>query len=77
MFQGGFVGIDCEICLESNGKMASVFSFFPEDVNDLQSFPLPSNLTVESGTKLNLIFKQSSDFYGRVTVYQIQFYGNN
>ena len=79
MFQGGFVGIECDILLtedfgQESGRL--VHTIFPEDVNDLQTFALPESISVLSTDKLQLKFRQSSDFYGRVTVYIIHFNGH-
>ena len=52
---------------------------FPEDVNRQQTFDLP---TIE-GTQwahgmgaVKLIFEQSSDFFGRITVYDLTLEGH-
>lgn len=73
MFQGGFVGIECEILY--NDQVLSIF--FPEDINDLQSFTFRDHcpVNIAKNSKLELKFKQSSDFYGRVTIYMIHFDG--
>ena len=78
MFQGGFVGIECDILLLENDQTTEgkiVHSIFPEDVNDLQTFKLPKSVEILTTQKLQLQFKQSSDFYGRVTVYIVHFEG--
>lgn len=80
MFQGGFVGIECDIILtglddqvhESNRVIHTIF---PDDVNNLQKFSLPNPLEIPLAKKLELKFKQSSDFYGRVTLYIVHFEG--
>lgn len=74
MFQGGFVGIECEINLIDD-QVKTIQSIFPEDVNDLQVFKLNQPTLISSTCKLELKFKQSSDFYGRVTVYIIDIIG--
>lgn len=76
MFQGGFVGTECDIVLIDNQDAQQIIhTIFPDDINDLQTFILPKALDVASTDKLQLKFKQSSDFYGRVTVYMIHFGG--
>lgn len=49
---------------------------FPEDVNRAQEFDLIPDETVQRGVEgLKLIFEQSSDFFGRITVYDLQVLG--
>lgn len=76
MFQGGFVGIECDI-LEQEQERETKFiqTIFPEDINDLQSFNIKVPLEISSTSKLELKFNSSSDFYGRVTVYMINLEG--
>ena len=68
-FQGGFCGKECEI--EINGDQ-KVMDFFPEDNNRVQSFSFPE-LKVDV-KKVRVIFKSSSDFYGRITLYSLELY---
>ena len=42
---------------------------YPEDVNRRQSFNLPDCGSI---TQLNLLFNESSDFFGRITIYDLQ-----
>ena len=45
-----------------------------EDNNQRQSFELP--MDSERGVSgLKLIFEESSDFFGRVTIYSLELYG--
>ena len=79
MFQGGFVGIECELHLIENEQVEKgtiIHTIYPEDINDLQSFKLPHPVEILTTQKLQLKFKQSSDFYGRITVYIIHFEGS-
>lgn len=75
MFQGGFVGVECDLILSDYDKVDGeiIHTFFPGDINDLQNFKLPNSVEILSTQKLHLKFKQSSDFYGRVTVYILNF----
>ena len=75
MFQGGFVGIECDIILIENEGKKVVNTIYPEDINDLQTFKLPKPIEISSTHKLQLQFNQSSDFYGRITVYIVHFGG--
>jgi len=45
---------------------------YPEDVNRAQTFDLSITEPVES---IKLIFEESSDFFGRVTVYDLMIEG--
>jgi hypothetical protein len=81
-FQGGFVGTRCAIYFnsEATGKKdwQLLESIYPEDVNRKQSFNLsPSEAgNIEKGaTSLKLVFDQSSDFFGRITLYDLQLEG--
>eukprot|EP00126_Sphaerothecum_destruens_P003601 Sdes_comp17363_c1_seq1m6575 len=85
MFQGGFVGRICEFWLEdpqSGWKLAD--SFYPKDCNSLQSFFLDPNphpsphktySTTDSTTKIRIVFPESTDFFGRITIYKFQLWG--
>lgn len=78
MFQGGFVGVECDLLLIENEHVEegkNICTIYPEDINDLQNFQLPKSVEILTTHKLQLKFKQSSDFYGRVTVYIVHFEG--
>ena len=81
-FQGGFVGTTCtvEVPAQSVGEEKTQWrtwtQIFPEDVNRAQSFDFPAE-GVETGVEsLSLVFEKSSDFFGRITVYDIQIHGS-
>jgi len=87
-FQGGFVGTRCLVKYqraeinagEKGGKPEwhLLTSIYPEDVNRLQKFELTDAeyATIESGIQiLRLEFEDSSDFFGRITVYDLQIEG--
>ncbi|KAH7927263.1 galactose-binding like protein [Leucogyrophana mollusca] len=82
-FQGGFVGTKCSVFVSSapDSPQWSVLSqLYPEDVNRRQTFELPpeSNTLLESGVHcLKLVFEQSSDFFGRVTLYELKVEGRH
>ncbi|CAA7268042.1 unnamed protein product [Cyclocybe aegerita] len=83
-FQGGFVGTRCAICIptdESGKKDWRPFTtIFPEDVNRRQMFELvPSqpDLLTEGVIALKLVFEESSDFFGRITVYDVAVEGSS
>jgi hypothetical protein len=80
-FQGGFVGTRCSIQIASptSGEWVVVTRIFPEDNNRPQSFTMtPESLNpLDSGVeKLKLVFEESSDFFGRITIYDLRIEGD-
>lgn len=66
MFQGGFAGKECElICSLNNAE--TVQDFRPLDNNELQLFKIDA----EEVDKMTIVFKSSTDFYGRITIYHL------
>ncbi len=76
MFQGGFAGRHCWLEASADGGRTyrRSLEFFPEDGNGAQTFPLPEE---ESGDAFRLVFGESSDLFGRVTVYHLQLLGHD
>lgn len=80
-FQGGFVGTQCSLETQagsSEGEKADWQPWthiYPEDVNRKQSFDLPIETVKEGVVGLRIVFEQSSDFFGRITVYDLQLLG--
>jgi len=81
-FQGGFVGTRCSVDVQqiSDSERRPIWTnwttVFPEDVNRLQTFALKPQEVVEQGVQtLRLVFEESSDFFGRITVYNLQLQG--
>lgn len=82
-FQGGFVGRACTLyTLKEEGtkdwqKFAVIYA---EDVNRAQLFdliPMAPDI-LEGGIKgLKLIFEESTDFFGRITVYDLKLDGKH
>jgi len=68
-FQGGFGGKECEVEVEGTTK---VLDFYPEDTNKLQTFYLKEQLNCVK--KLRIAFNSSTDFYGRITLYQLELF---
>lgn len=64
-FQGGFVAREVHLIVDSN----VIEEFEPEDSNDVQTFDL--NQPLEGISKLKLLFPFSTDFYGRIVLYQL------
>ena len=51
---------------------------FPEDVNRVQVFDLRLSEQIISGgaSALKLVFEESSDFFGRITIYDLKVEGS-
>ena len=82
-FQGGFVGTKCSVEAVKPGggqKWEVLTRIYPEDVNRKQSFDLvpASEPDAERQVEgLKFVFEESSDFFGRVTVYDLQLLGTS
>ena len=70
-FQGGF---SCKVCavklLHKDHSEVATTDCYPEDVNSIQYFKL--NFLCDGNpifNKIRLIFKDSTDFFGRITIY--------
>ncbi|OBZ80069.1 Nuclear receptor 2C2-associated protein [Grifola frondosa] len=83
-FQGGFVGTRCSVDVILSGEGADKTQWktftriFPEDVNRKQIFqltPIDPALSQKEIDSLKLVFEESSDFFGRITVYDLQLEG--
>ena len=78
-FQGGFVGSDGIVsCGPSKSAMveACVLEHLHSinDCNDVQTWDLPAHCA--DGIKvLRVTFPRSTDFFGRITIYRLQLYG--
>ncbi|KAJ6520182.1 galactose-binding domain-like protein [Mycena sanguinolenta] len=86
-FQGGFVGTRCAVKVPASTQNSETVNdwqtlvyIFPGDVNNRQEFSLKteSNAAVIAGgvQKLRLEFEESSDFFGRITLYDLKLYGD-
>ncbi|KYQ93149.1 galactose-binding domain-containing protein [Tieghemostelium lacteum] len=73
MFQGGFVGKDCEILFNTaeQKEFQHLQYFYPKDINTLQSFPNNENPQQTGIKELKIIFPTSTDFFGRITIYKL------
>ncbi|XP_072555900.1 nuclear receptor 2C2-associated protein [Paramormyrops kingsleyae] len=72
-FQGGFAGKTCR--LEGSLKdeaFANLTVFYPEDNNNVQSFPIGETPSVQ---RLKIVFENSTDFFGRIIVYSLDVLG--
>ena len=80
-FQGGFAGIKCSVeALRSGGdsEWEEMTRIYPDDVNRMQIFDLiPTHPSMAQWRVdgLKFVFEESSDFFGRVTVYDLQLLG--
>lgn len=80
MFQGGFVGKDCRLealvggAGDAPARFETRLRFYPEDNNRLQVFPLPEPA---AATAFRVVFPDSTDMFGRVTVYQLDLLGGS
>ena len=80
-FQGGFVGTRCSIQAPSpaSGEWEIVTKVFPEDNNRPQKFTLtpdPPGALSGGVEKLKLMFEEGSDFFGRITIYDLRLEGD-
>eukprot|EP00056_Hartaetosiga_gracilis_P007330 m.106857 g.106857 ORF g.106857 m.106857 type:complete len:167 (+) comp12683_c1_seq3:1610-2110(+) len=72
MFQGGFAGKNCivEGKRSKDDEYVELGRFFPEDINYEQTFnDINENNTLCSYLKIT--FADSTDFYGRITIYTL------
>jgi len=74
-FQGGFVGTRCALLDRNDGQV--ITTIFPDDVNRQQVFDIPQDhpKIIEGISSLKLVFEESSDFFGRITVYDLKVEG--
>jgi len=70
MFQGGFAGKTCWIEVPNEDDVyEKLQDIYPEDINKLQKFPLTSPVKTKA---FKVVFADSTDFFGRITVYQMK-----
>jgi hypothetical protein len=87
-FQGGFVGQDAVVAMgDSPGTLAAVCLLGDiDDCNDRQVFDVPAVAEIENnssssssganeGRYLKITFPRSTDFFGRVTIYDLDVLG--
>ena len=55
-----------------NNSLELIETIYPEDINDKQIFQVPEVETIF----LSLLFPSSTDFYGRITIYSLEVFGN-
>jgi len=83
VFQGGFVGTRCSIYTllspESVKGWQHFSNIYPEDVNRRQIFdlePADPDLIASGIRAIKFVFNASSDFFGRITVYDFKLEGS-
>lgn len=76
-FQGGFVGKKCIVVGSTvdapNDYSIDIDTFYPEDINPTQTFNFEATQPLK---RVKIIFEESTDFYGRITVYKLDVIGN-
>ena len=74
MFQGGFAGNTCwiEISRSENDEFEKLQDIYPEDTNKLQTFQIKSDGV--SCKAFKIVFANSTDFFGRITIYQMKLF---
>ena len=81
MFQGGFVGQDAIIEIKDckDGEVGATINMDEikriEDSNELQQWDIPESLCCK-GKFIKISFPTSTDFYGRVTIYRLEMWGD-
>jgi len=75
-FQGGFVGTRCVVSAPDGEDGEAITTIFPENFNRQQVFDIPPHPKMAEGiSSLKLVFEESSDFFGRITVYELKVEG--
>ncbi|CAG5132213.1 unnamed protein product [Candidula unifasciata] len=75
-FHGGFVGKNCWLESSQAGSkdLTKFHSFYPQDINQTQVFSLPEVVPLSS---LKIVFDDSTDFFGRITIYKLDILGKD
>ncbi|KAH7335330.1 hypothetical protein B0J17DRAFT_669658 [Rhizoctonia solani] len=86
-FQGGFVGTRCTVYgilphedehAEDRSKWKPIVQIYPEDINRRQTFdltPSTNQIDLSKGIlRLKVVFEESSDFFGRITLYNLELF---
>lgn len=72
-FQGGFVGKECSVEGGLSSSSLTPFGeFYPDDCNALQIFPINSTKWMKV---LKIMFASSTDFFGRIVIYELDVLG--
>ncbi|XP_053962155.1 nuclear receptor 2C2-associated protein isoform X1 [Anastrepha ludens] len=74
-FQGGFVAKPLSVNIQRmDGELIVEETFYPEDVNSPQTFPLKLPVSNKEAAKIKFLFPSSTDFFGRIILYKIEIY---
>lgn len=75
-FQAGFVAEKLTVLShQQDSTWLAITELEVDDDHDLQVFSIASSGSNVGTTALKLVFDECTDFYGRVTVYQLQIWG--
>jgi hypothetical protein len=55
-----------------NEYNVNIDTFYPEDINPTQTFNFEPTVPLK---RVKIIFEESTDFYGRITVYKLDIIG--
>lgn len=72
-FQGGFAGKETKLIDMSLN--ADICPLHPDDNNKLQKFTLPVDQQNAGRSRIKVQFLSSTDFYGRIIIYSMDFLG--
>ncbi|KAJ2551089.1 hypothetical protein IWW35_002979 [Coemansia sp. RSA 1878] len=73
-FQGGFAGKDTRLI--DMDRKEEICALFPDDNNKVQVLELPKTEQGVARRRIKLQFATSTDFYGRIVVYSLDFKGS-
>ena len=80
-FQGGFSGLEFTVFSSSSkgNDETMIMEFDADDTNEMQEFNFDDNeessLTSFECSNLKIRFDESADFYGRITIYNLEVWG--
>ncbi|KAJ2465005.1 Nuclear receptor 2C2-associated protein, partial [Coemansia sp. RSA 2322] len=74
-FQGGFAGKETKLI--DRALNTEICALYPEDINSLQTFPLPEEEQTVWRSQVKIQFLSSTDFFGRITIYSLDFVGRD
>ena len=78
-FQGGFVGQEFTCLAGQSSDISTLYevgTFEALDNNDEQKFIFVEREAISNIRYLRMQFTASSDFYGRITIYKLEVYGD-
>ncbi|KAJ2609144.1 Nuclear receptor 2C2-associated protein [Coemansia sp. RSA 1365] len=73
-FQGGFAGKTTKLI--DLDRKTDICPLYPKDNNKLQEFVLPKHEQTVARRRIKIQFMSSTDFYGRIIVYTLDFHGS-